>query len=177
VALLRGINVGGRQKIAMADLQALLAGLRHRDVATLLQSGNALFTSARQDEEALALEIERAIARKLGLTVRCLVRGRDELRRVVDAHPLAGTATDPARLLVIFLSSRPDAAFLRSLDLRAFAPDQVVAGERELYVWCPDGAGKSKLVQALSEKRLGCRVATARNWNTVTKLLGLMTTS
>lgn len=176
VALLRGVNVGGHRKIAMADLRGLLSGLGHADVSTYLQSGNALFASARRGRDKLALEIERAITRELGLTVRCLVRSQADLRRVVAGNPLAATATDPARLLVTFLSDEPDPALLRALDPSAFAPDEFRASEREIYVWYPEGVRNTKLTHAFFEKRLrrGGLVATSRNWNTVTKLLDLM---
>jgi uncharacterized protein (DUF1697 family) len=173
-ALLRGINVGGHQRVAMADLRALLAGLGHTEVSTLLQSGNAVFSSRRKDEARLAGEIEEAIARKLKLTVRCLVRDRRDLQRVVDRNPLPARVGDPARLLVTFLSDKPDRAFLKAIDPRAYAPEEFGAGERELYVWSPGGLRDSKLTHAFFEKKLAGVVATSRNWNTVTRLLALM---
>ena len=174
VALLRGINVGGHQRIAMADLRTLLEGLGHAEVSTFLQSGNALFSSRRKDDVRLAAEIEQAIARRLKLTVRCLVRRREELQRVVDRNPLPSRAGDPARLLVTFLSDKPDRALLRAIEPRAFLPEEFGAGERELYVWSPGGVRDSKLTHAFFEKKLGGLVATSRNWNTVTRLLALM---
>ena len=175
LALLRGINVSRNQRIAMADLRALLSGLGHTDVSTYLQSGNALFNSESTDRDALAAQIEAAIKDDLGLNVRALVRGKADLRRIVDANPLADVATDPSKLLVTFLSEPPDAAVLLAVDPATYAPEVMAVGEREVYVWYPDGVRKAKLSPPFFEKRLGKGAAgTARNWNTVTKLLALM---
>ncbi|WP_433498374.1 DUF1697 domain-containing protein [Sphaerimonospora sp. CA-214678] len=172
VALLRGINVGTKQRIAMADLRALFAGLGYTDVKTHLQSGNVVFGGADGESEAAA-RVEAAIQRELGLTVRCLVRGRDELAEVVERNPLGEVATDPAMHLVTFLSDRPDPARYADLDAAWYAPETYVVGEREIYVWCPDGVRNAKLIHSFWEKRLGL-TATARNWNTVTKLLAML---
>ena len=175
LALLRGINVSRNQRIAMADLRALLAGLGYTGISTYLQSGNALFSSDSTDADALAAQIERAITAELGLTVRVLVRDRADLRRIVAANPLADIATDPAKLLVTFLSARPDAEALLAVDPASYAPERLAVGEREVYVWYPEGVRKAKLNPPFFEKRLGKGSAgTARNWNTVTKLLALM---
>jgi uncharacterized protein (DUF1697 family) len=177
LALLRGINVSRNQRIAMSDLRALLTGLGHTEVSTYLQSGNALFQSENPDAEALAAEIESAIASDLGLTVRVLVRDAADLRRVIDGNPLADLATDPSKLLVTFLSAPPDAADLRAIDPASYAPEVMAVGEREIYVWYPDGVRKARLSPPFFEKRYPAdvRVAgTARNWNTLTKLLTLI---
>lgn len=173
VALLRGVNLGRHQRIAMADLHRLLTGLGHTDVATYLQSGNAVFTSADTEPDRLAADIQRALAAELGLSVPCLVRGRDELRRVVDANPFGDVAIDPARLLVIFLSHRPGSGMLSGVAPETYAPERFAVGDREIYVWCPEGVRNLKLSHSFFEKRIGC-VATARNWNTVTNLLRRM---
>lgn len=178
LALLRGINVGGRQRMSMADLRALLAGLGHTEVLTHLQSGNALFSSPRTDSGGLAAELEQAITQELGMSVRCLVRAHGDLERIVGGNPLAHVATDPARLLVTFLNVKPDAALLLTIDPEAYLPEQFAAGEQEIYTWFPDGVRDAKLTNAFFEKKLGGKkadiVGTARNWNTVTKLLGML---
>lgn len=171
-ALLRGINVGGHQKIAMADLRELLEALGLTDVKTHLQSGNAIFTS-EVTAERLAHDIEDRITRELGLTVRVLVRSRDELASVVDANPLRDVATDPAKHLVSFLSAAPDPARLGEIDPAAFEPDRFRVGDRVVYLWCPNGVLASKLPAAISDKRLGV-TTTTRNWRTVTRLLELV---
>jgi len=175
VALLRAVNVGGRNRIAMARLRELLEGLGYGDVRTHLQSGNAVFTVAgtRGSEEGVAREIERALAEDLGLAARVLVRSRAELERVVAANPLLDVADDHARLLVTFLSDAPDREVVGELAPAEFEPDVFALGEREIYTWYPDGVRATKLSNAFWERRLGV-VATGRNWNTVTRLLELM---
>jgi uncharacterized protein (DUF1697 family) len=169
VAFFRGINVAGRQKIAMEDLSRLLAGLGHADVVTLQQSGNAVFTSDEIKPDRLASQIEWQITREFRMSVSCVVRSGEQLREVVANNPLGHVATDPARLLVIFLSTVPDPDRLSDIDPAAFAPDAFEVGEREIYQWCPNGVSVTRLTQAFWEKRLQL-VATARNWNTVTRL-------
>jgi uncharacterized protein (DUF1697 family) len=173
IALLRGVNVGGNNRVPMAHLRELMGELGYGDVRTHLQSGNAVFTAPGTPPEQAAQEIERALASSLGLGVRVLVRTAEELARVVSANPLPDAVADePSRLLVTFLSAPPDPARLRELDPLDFEPDLFGFGEREIYVWCPEGVRTIKLSYAFFEKRFGV-VATARNWNTVTKLLEL----
>ncbi len=177
VLLLRGVNLGGHKRVAMADLRRVLEGLGHAEVSTLLQSGNALFSAdpaSGADEERLRLDIERALTRELGFGVPCVLRHRAELRRVVERNPLAEVAHNPARLVVTFLLRPPDTAALASVDADSYAPVVLAPGEREIYGWYPNGVGQSRLTQAFFERRLGGEVATARNWNTVTRLLELM---
>jgi uncharacterized protein (DUF1697 family) len=175
LALLRGINVSRNHRIAMADLRTMLTGLGYSDVSPYLQSGNALFSAEDADEDALAVQIEKAITAEFGFTIRVLVRNQADLQRIVAANPLAQIATDPSKLLVTFLSHAPDAAALTAIDEATYAPEVMAVGEREIYVWYPDGVRKAKLSPPYFEKRLSQDAAgTARNWNTVTKLLDLM---
>ncbi len=177
VALLRAVNVGGRNRIAMADLRALLEGLGYGDVRTHLQSGNAVFTipaPAPTGAEEMEGEIERGLAEEVGLTAKVLVRSRAELARAIAANPLLEMADgDYSRLLVTFLSHEPDRDALAELAPADFEPDVFAVGEREIYAWYPEGVRATKLSNALLERRLGV-VATARNWRTVTRLLELM---
>jgi uncharacterized protein (DUF1697 family) len=172
VALLRAVNVGGRNKIAMAHLRELLEGLGYEGVRTHLQSGNAVFAAPGTPPERVAQEIEDALAGELALMAKVLVRTRDELQRVVANNPLLDVASDPARLLVTFLSRAPDEEALSELAPADFEPDEFAAGEREIYVWYPEGVRATKLSNAFWERRLGV-VATGRNWNTVKRLLEL----
>ncbi len=169
VALLRGINLGSRNRLPMADLRGLVAGLGGTGVRTLLQSGNAVFEHADAGADELAGSLERAIARDHGLKVPCLVREIGDLRRVVDGNPFADTDFEPAKLIVTFLSGPVRPADVAGLDPVNFAPDEFRLGEREVYANCPTGLARSKLPTALGGK-LSRLVATARNWNTVTKL-------
>jgi uncharacterized protein (DUF1697 family) len=173
IALLRGVNVGGNNKVPMARLRELLHELGYEDVRTHLQSGNAVFTATATPPEQAAAEIEAQLARHLGLAVRVLVRTTEELARAVAANPLSEAVSEPSRLLVIFLSAAPDPELLRQLDPADFEPELYGVGEREIYVWCPEGLRTIKLSYSFWEKRLGV-TATGRNWNTVTKLLALV---
>lgn len=172
VALLRGINVGGKNKVPMATLRELISGMGGTDVRTLLQSGNAVFGHGVRDPAQLAADLERAIAGELGLTISCMVRSTADLRRVTAANPFSMDAVDGSRFLVVFLSGPAPADRLAAIDAAAYAPDAFAAGEREIYLNLPDGIRDSKLAALLTGRTLGV-TATARNWNTVTKLLAL----
>ena len=172
IALLRGINVGGNKKVPMATLRALLEALGGTEVKTLLQSGNAVLTHAERNEAKLAARIEKAIADELGFEVSVVLRTRDELAKVIAANPLEIADEAPSQFLVTFFSAKPDAKKLAELDPKKFAPDEFRVHGREIYAWFPNKIGTSKLAVALGNPRLG-GTPTARNWNTVKKLLEL----
>ncbi|AWS42979.1 DUF1697 domain-containing protein [Streptosporangium sp. 'caverna'] len=170
VALLRGINVGGRNKVGMAPLRELLEGFGYDEVRTHLQSGNVVFSTAEKPERA-AKRIAEGVSEQFGVQVPVLTRSRADLQKIVKAHPLSGIASDPARLLVTFLSAAPKAKLVKEVDPASYTPDVFrFEGGREIYVWCPNGVHKTKLGHAFWEKRLGV-TATARNWRTVERLL------
>jgi uncharacterized protein (DUF1697 family) len=172
VALLRGINVGPHKRVAMADLRALMAELGYGDVQTLLQSGNVVFV-ADDPPEQVERDLEQKIAAELGVETRVVVRTRDELASVVKRDLLGDIASDPKRYQVSFLSAEPKPEVARELAALDFAPERWVFSGREIYAWHPDGIHSSKLAKQLSDRRLGV-IATARNWNTVVKLLAMM---
>ena len=171
VALLRGINVGGKKKVAMADLRALVEGLGHTDVITYINSGNVVFAGgtpkARRGE--LEAAIERAIEAELGLDVAVIVRTHDELAAAVDANPFP--AAVPARLLLSFLRSQPAAEAYAAAEAVESGADEFRVDGTTVYLHCPDGIGRSKLAEALSKPALG--LATSRNLATVRKLVQL----
>ncbi|MGH3621597.1 MAG: DUF1697 domain-containing protein [Sciscionella sp.] len=169
VALLRGINVGGNKRIAMAELRELLAGLGHTDVRTHLQSGNVVFGAAGTDSVELAGRIEEIIERRFGHSVRCLVRTRDELHAVIDGNPLGEHVDEGSKLIALFLSDAPDLSLLAEHDPTAFAPEDIRLGDRVIYQWCANGVLGSPNVGDFVRKHLRLEV-TGRNWNTVTKL-------
>jgi len=171
IALLRGINLGSRRRVAMTDLRDVLTRCGYGDVRTYLQSGNVVLTSDTSDDR-LARELEEQIAANLGVDVQILVRTRDELADVIGRNPLVDVVKDPKRYQVSFLSAEPDPQRVRELAALDVAPEQFVLSGREIYAWHPDGIQRSQLAAALSDRRLGV-TATARNWNTVTKLLVL----
>lgn len=173
-ALLRGINVGGHKRVPMADLRELLAELGHGDVATYLQSGNAVFTSESDDEKALGASLERAIEKRFGFGVDCLVRSGTFLKEVADACPFPAASLEGKQLHVTYFSERVGPERLASIDVAAHLPEEFRLGDRVLYLYVPNGLGRSKLAEALARPRLfkGI-VATSRNWNTVVKLVEL----
>lgn len=174
VALLRGINVGGKNKVAMVDLRSILTGLGLDDVRTHLNSGNAVFTTDQADPDALAGRIEAAITSELGLDIRTLVRSGRDLQDAVDANPMADLAeAEPAKFAVIFLSGEPDPAALAAVDPATYAPDRCELVGRQLYAYFPNGMGRPKLTWQAVGGWLDQDVATARNWNTVLKLRDL----
>jgi uncharacterized protein (DUF1697 family) len=184
VALLRGINVGGRNKVPMAELREVVASLGHTGVSTYIQSGNVLFSTGETDAGQLAAALEAAISERFGLWASVVVLSRDELAAVLAANPYPGEP-NPRLVHVVFLSAElpPDV-----LERIAAARDAVAAkGSRDtfqvagraLYLHTPDGFGTSELAQTLLRivgppaKQKQAVVATARNWATATKLLSL----
>jgi uncharacterized protein (DUF1697 family) len=171
VVLLRGINLGSRNRIAMPELRALLEAAGYEDVQTYLQSGNVVVSSGAS-ADAVARDVERRLERELGLDIAVVVRSRSQLATVVRRNPLADVATDPKRYQVSFLSARLPAAKVRELRALAHPDERLVAAGRELYAWHPNGVGRSRLWARLAGRDLGV-TATARNWTTVTNLLAL----
>jgi uncharacterized protein (DUF1697 family) len=171
IVLLRGVNLGSNRRLSMADLRALLTSLGYDDVRTHLQSGNIVLTTGKRPAN-LKRELEQEIAAALGLETDVLVRTRDELADVVARDPLRAVANNPSRYLVSFLARKPDAGFARELATVAVAPERVAVRGREIYSWHPNGIHGSKLATLLGKRRPGV-TATARNWNTVTRLLEL----
>ncbi|RXS86486.1 DUF1697 domain-containing protein [Streptomyces sp. TM32] len=173
IALLRGINVGGHNSFPKARQLELAESLGLKEVSVLLQTGNIVFADPGTPPEETARMLHDRIAADLGLTVPVVVRTRDELAAAVAANPFPAAVPEPKSLHVTFLSAVPaDTSRLDALHQAAFAPDQYRLIGRELYLWCPGGIGRSKLAETVGRVRLGV-TATARNWNTVTKLLAL----
>jgi len=171
VALLRGINVGGRNSIAMTDLRGIFEDLGHRDVETYLQSGNVVFR-ATGAPTVLAATIAGRITAELGLDVPVVVRTGAELQKVVATNPFLADGVDPATLHVVFTVGRAPSAALGDLEPERFSPDRFVHRGREVYLHCPNGYGRTKLTNAFFEARLGpaAGTTTTRNWKTVTRL-------
>ncbi len=170
-ALLRAVNVGGRQ-LRMEDLRGIAAGLGYASPATLLASGNLVFGTA-DARIAIAPRLQAAILAKLGLATDVLIRDATELEAVMAANPFAGQAREePSRLMAMFLDGAPQDD-LDSLSESCAAGEELRLGPGCLYIWYPRGAGTSKLSNALIERRLKVR-GTARNWNTVGKLAALL---
>ncbi|GGN73604.1 hypothetical protein GCM10011579_051840 [Streptomyces albiflavescens] len=170
-ALLRGINVGGAKKVPMAELRSLMEGLGLSGVRTYLQSGNAVFGSEHGDEESLAAELAQAIEKHFGFTVGVLVRDHAYLKAVREGCPFPAAELEAKQLHATYFSGPVDAERFASVDQPAFLPEEFRLGDRVLYLYAPDGLGRSKLAEALSKPRLLKGItATSRNWNTVVKL-------
>ena len=171
IVLLRGINLGSRNRVAMPRLREILGDAGFGDVETYVQSGNVVLESELKPDK-LAARCKRLIAAELGLDIDIVVRTRGELAEVVARDPLGNVADNPKRYQVSFLAKELPAETVEKLSALAAGPERLVAIGRELYGWHPDGVGRSKLWAALASPRLGV-TATARNWSTVTKLLAM----
>ena len=174
VVLLRGINVGGANRLAMADLRNLMADLGHTGVSTYIQSGNAVITSGRQDRSKMADEICEGIAANFGPVVSAVLRTPDELRASLASNPFS-SEPGGTRVLITFLSDLPEPDAVAGLERDRFLPDRFEVIESEIYGYYPNGAGRSKMTLDYFEKKLLVH-GTARNLNTVAKLIELSST-
>ncbi len=181
VALLRGINVGGRNQVPMAELREVVTSLGHSGVTTYIQSGNVLFSTGETDTGGLASALEAAVAGKFGVAADVVVLSRDGLARIVGDNPYSDEP-NPKLVHVVFLGAEPTAELLdrvRAAEVAAAAKggrDTVTAVGNALYLHTPDGYGKSELAQVLF-RFIGTGrhnlAAAARNWSTATMLLSL----
>lgn len=171
IALIRGINVGGHKKIRMADLKSSCEALGWRDVRTHLQSGNVVFKSTKSNRAQLVKELEAAMS----VEAKVILRTAAELKKIIDANPMPGEAErGPSHFIVTFLDGMPSAAAMKSLRDAYSGPENMQLLGAELYIEYGPDMGRSKLNNALIERKLGV-AGTARNWNTVTKLMELAT--
>jgi uncharacterized protein (DUF1697 family) len=170
IALLRAINVGGRTKIAMADLRKVFAGLGYQDARTVLQTGNVVFDSDDGKAAALESRLEKALADSLGLKTDILIRSAKEWQQIIEANPFPDEAkSDPAHLVVMPLKAMASKSAIETLNATIKGREVVKAAGEQLYITYPDGIGRSKLTIGLIEKTIGTR-GTGRNWNTVLKI-------
>jgi uncharacterized protein (DUF1697 family) len=167
IALLRGINLGPTNRVKMAELRALCEKLGYEDVQTLLQSGNVVL-STRKKPRTVERELHAAIAEELGVKSLVIVRTREELAAVVEKKPFP--EAEGKQLQVTFLDEPLAKEVAAQVEDAAAGSEQVVIDGREVYAWHPDGIQRSSLAALLADKKLGV-TATARNWNTVEKLL------
>lgn len=175
VALLRGINVGGRTMVAMADLRAVAATLGFHDTRTLRQSGNLVFRSSARAGAELERLLEDALAARFGRAIEAVVRSAEEWAAAITANPFAEAATrDPAHLVLFALKDAPGAAAAAAaLAEKVTGPEQVKLRGREVYIVYPEGIGRSKLTNTVIESALRTR-GTGRNWNTALDLIKMM---
>jgi uncharacterized protein (DUF1697 family) len=171
IVLLRGINLGSTNRVAMPNLRSALEDAGFEDVATYVQSGNVVLSSS-DSAAKVGRAVERLIEKEFGLEIPVVVRTRAQVAAVVKRNPLGKVAKNPKRYQVSFLEKKPTAALMRKLEAVAAPTERVVSAGREIYAWHPEGVARSKLWAALAGKDLGV-TATARNWTTVTTLLEL----
>ena len=172
VALLRGINLAGRNRVPMPGLRSSLESLGLEDVVTYIQSGNVVFRSRGGRARELAAGIEGRIAEAFGVEAVVLLRTPAELARIAGGNPFLRGGADPSKLHAVFLSGKPTKKAAAQLDPQRSPPDEFRLVGREIYLHLPNGFGRSKLTVDYFERRLGV-VATARNWKTLTKLVEL----
>jgi len=172
ICLLRGVNLGGHKKVPMEVLRNLCTALQHCDVQTYVQSGNVVFRTREQDPLVVARKLEKAIEQQFGFRSDVIVRIPSELRTVIARNPFAKRiGIEPSKLLVTFLPKVPEREIQTAVRRINADPEEMHLSDRELYVYYPDGMGKSKLA-AVVDKALQ-KGGTARNWNTVMKVLEL----
>jgi uncharacterized protein (DUF1697 family) len=169
VSMLRAVNVGGTSKIKMEPLRAAYESLGLRDVQSLLQSGNVLFRSRVKDRNQLARRIGQELERRFGLRVEVLIRTSAELQSIFQRSPVLSPRADLSKLLVMFLSNVPDARAQAALLKWHKGPEMLEIRGPEVYLYYPNGVGRSKLSTAVIESHLDVS-GTARNWNTLTRL-------
>ncbi len=171
VALLRGINVGGKNLLPMKELVALCEEAGAAEVSTYIQSGNVVFTASKDVAARLPATLAAAIARTRGLAVPVVVREGSELARVVASNPFAGDGNEDA-WHVMFLADAPAADRVAALDPARSPTDRFAVVGSEVFLHCPEGLARTKLTNAWFDARLGT-TSTCRNWRTVLTLVAM----
>jgi uncharacterized protein (DUF1697 family) len=170
--LLRGVNVGTKNSLPMAELRVMLRKIGCVDVQTYVQSGNAVFGTKLGPADTTKA-IEGALERYMGRPIATALRTQKQMKAIVDANPFAKVATNPAYLCVTFLSNAPAKSEVAPLHEQDFKPELFQVAGKEIYTWHPNGQGRSPLAAALGKLSLRGAVTT-RNWNTVLKLLDML---
>jgi uncharacterized protein (DUF1697 family) len=169
IGLLRGINVGGHRQVGMTNLRNFLADLGFENVRSVLQSGNLVFGSRSRTGAELERHLETEASKRLALEVDFFARTAEEWKSIIRQNPFRKEAErDPAHLIVVFLKNAPAPKDVALLQADIVGPEVVKAKGRQAYIFFPNGQGRSKLTNAMMEKRIGR--GTGRNWNTVMKL-------
>ena len=174
ISILRGINVSGQKKIKMIDLRSLYEKLGFENILTYIQSGNVIFESKEKNKAVLKGNLEKIIENNYQFHIPVEIRSNSELSKIIGDCPF-GTVDldkDGTKVLLTFLSSSPKKSNINDLLKHVSLPEQLVVKGKEVYIYCPDGYGKSKLNNNFIEKKLGVE-ATTRNWKSVHKLYEL----
>jgi uncharacterized protein (DUF1697 family) len=171
ISMLRGVNVGPHNRIKMDALRAVYESLKLEEPRTYVQSGNIIFRTKEKDLAKLAIKIQDAIEKKFKCRPEVILRTTDELKKAIAATPFADRPDlEPGKILVTFLAAAPARDAEANLAKFKDYPEEVHLKGREMYIYFPNGAGKSKLPWSSVEKLLKV-TGTARNWNSVTKML------
>lgn len=171
IAFFRGINVGGSSLLPMAELVDMLSSLGLSAIRTYIQSGNVVFAGGEPDRTALAQRITHAFQQRRGFAPALLLLTPDELRRAIDENPFHEAQTEPKTLHLFFLAAAPARPDLEKIARLARPDERYALHERVFYLHAPHGVGRSKLAAGV-EKALGVPV-TARNWQTVTRVMDI----
>lgn len=170
IAILRGINVGGKRKILMADLKKLMQDLGYHNIQTYIQSGNLIFNADDMHQnKKIAQEIETAIFKKFDFEVPVIVLSTDEIENAITKNPFYKADADINKLHLTFLNEVPDKEKQELVELFEYAPDSLKIIGQNAFIYCEDSYHKSKLTNDFFEKKLKVK-ATTRNWKTVLKL-------
>lgn len=170
IAILRGINVGGKRKILMADLKLLMEGLGYQNIQTYIQSGNVIFNADdKLQNKEIEQEIENAILEKFSFEVPVIVLSKDEIENAVAKNPFYKADADINKLHLTFLNEVPDKDKQEIAESFDYSPDQFKIIRKYAFIYCEDSYHKSKLTNDFFEKKLKVK-ATTRNWKTVLKL-------
>ena len=170
VALLRGINVGGKRKLPMKELAQVFSTCKCKDVRTYIQSGNVVFCALPDSVKKLAAAVEKKIEARFGFPVPVVIRSHDQLAKVVRVNPFLTRGASDKMLHVVFLADEPNTAAVRTLDPQRSPGDEFRVIGSEIFLYLPNGAGNSKLTNAYFDSKLST-IGTARNWTTVLNLL------
>jgi len=169
VALLRGINVGGHHRVAMAELREIAQSLGLRNVSTYIQSGNLIFDATPGDSDT-PRQLEQALVERFGFEIPVVTRSRAEMEEAARSHPFVDLGLSDSFLMVAFLDREPEVDIEDVLDAREFEPDRFALSGREIFLAYPEGSGRSKLTHELLQRRLGV-TATIRNRKTILRLI------
>jgi uncharacterized protein (DUF1697 family) len=176
VAFLRGINVGGKHIVPMKDLAAMFAAAGCDDARTYIQSGNVVYRASAAVAQRVAAEVMDAIAARWGFEAPVVTRSAAEIAAIVRGNPFHTRGVDPKTLHVGFLLDRPSKARVAALDPDRSPPDAFVVRGSEVYLHLPNGTARSKLTSQYFDSTLAT-IITVRNWNTVRKLLEMVSAS
>jgi uncharacterized protein (DUF1697 family) len=176
IALLRGINVSGHRMIKMDELKKMLGDLNFTNIRTYIQSGNIIFDSEKNNSAYLEKQIEEKILNHFDFHVPVVIRTRAELDHIHNNNPFLGKRSEPTdKLHVTFFPEEPEPDHLKKIERHLFLPDEFIESGREVYLFCPNGYGRTKLTNQFFESKLKL-MATTRNWRTIETLLQMSCT-